>query len=65
MKKTMFNSRVFITKKKKCYIHRGKCLKKFAPTWIRTRITGFKVPCANHYTIGAHQLGKLKESYLC
>ena len=25
-----------------------------APTEIRTQVTGFKVQCDNHYTIGAH-----------
>lgn len=27
-------------------------MKKVGPTEIRTRVVGFRVPCASHYTIG-------------
>lgn len=27
-------------------------MKKLGPTEIRTRVMGFRVPCASHYTIG-------------
>ena len=32
--------------------HKNTKQKKTSPTEVRTQAKGFKVPCANHYTIG-------------